>query len=309
MSNRGGKNTPRSNTKKKPPNLSANTQVIERHRRIVEHKAKITPLPLDEPSTLGHPKLSQNVVFCLRNHVITEFIDRAELGREEKEHLESGDYTREALVVAHAKTYARAIQWAVGKYADLLVQIIIGRSRQPGNSAKMSSLVWEETLRFADVLANQGTWESWLENCYFPRVQDGRSRNWEDSELKIFWERLKFHRDEWLFEVDRRIALRLVLAGVRQSVRRVEARRRGIAKLIVLNPRSSDLNLCIQIDSQNEAARTRGKGEPFPVPDFLKRLGCRLWQDAFDPQRRTETQRMHEYLSKIRKDFGLQDLQ
>jgi len=281
----------------------AHDQVIERHRRIQAHFDKVLPVPLEKPST-GPLKLTGNALHFLRTHVIREFINRAALSSEEKRYLGSGGSSKSFLIVEHAKSYQEAIGWAVGEFADLLVQAVLGRTRQRDISETARRAVWKEALRFADMLAEESPWTSWEEKAGTPIVSNYEDCILDDQDRASFRQRLLSYRWEWLEESDRRIKVRLVLAGAREEVKRVEPRRREIAKMMFANPHASALELCRMIDSINEAALSRAQEVPCPVPDLLMKRGLRLWADAFGRNHNHETQRMQEYLSKIRKEFG-----
>jgi hypothetical protein len=282
----------------------AHAQVIDRHERLLARANESSPPPIKTERATGPLKLPRDVLSYLRQHVIREFFRRAAPGPEETRCRESGVASMEALVVVHAKTYANAICWAAGEFADLLVHALIARSRKSDISKTARTAVWKEALKFADELAGEEVWSSWIENGHFP-VSREPEPIWTEQNRQTFLERVRFDRSEWLFEADRRINVRLILGGARPRLKRAEQRRGEIAKLMHASPESSDHDLCLRIDALNEAALSRSSEIPCPVPGFLKRLNLRLWTAAFSGNRPEITQKMHEYLSKIRKQFRL----
>jgi hypothetical protein len=75
-------------------------------------------------------------------------------------------------------------------------------------------------------------------------------------------------------------------------------------------PNADDKTLCREIDKRNEKALSHSSDGkvPIPVPGFLTRKGIRLWADAFGNNCLREKQRVHELLSKVRKQFALQNV-
>jgi len=282
----------------------AHTQVIDRHERMLARANESFPPPIKTERATGPLKLPRDIVVYLRQHVIKEFFRRAAPRPEEMRCFESGIASKEALVVMHATTYANAICWAAGEFADLLVQALIARRKESDISKTARTAVWQEALKFADELAGEGVWSSWVMKGHFP-AGGYLEPVWTDQDRQTFYERVRLSRSEWLSEADRRINVRLILGGARPRIKRVEQRRREIAKLMYESPKCSDHDLCVRIDALNEAALGRQNEIPCPVPDFLKKLKLRLWADAFSGNRAETTQKMHEYLSKIRKEFRL----
>jgi hypothetical protein len=281
----------------------AHAQVIDRHERLLA-RANESPPPIKTDRATGPLKLPRDVLSYLRQHVIREFFRRAAPGPEETRCLESGVASMEALVVVHAKTYANAICWAAGEFADLLVQALIAPTGKSDISKTARTAVEKEALKFADELAGEGVWSSWIKNGHFPVSREPKPV-WTEQDRQTFFERVRFYRSEWLFEAYRRINVRLILGGARPRLKRAEQRRGEIAKLMHASPESSDHDLCLRIDALNEAALSRSSKIPCPVPGFLKKLDLRLWTAAFSGNSEEITQRMHEYLSKIRKQFRL----
>ncbi len=285
-------------------NKISNAQAMDRHKTMLERLEKASTQPLGSERSIGPLKLTRGVLLLLKHHVVKEFFRLAAPTAEEKRCIEFKGAVREVLVVENARTYAKAICWAVGEFADSLTQVVTGRTRRPSMSDAARRAVWEESLRFADELATEGLWSTWLDNGNFPVSHDSESV-WTDQDRQKLFQRVRLSRTEWLFEADRRITHRLILCGAKPGLKRVEQRRREVAKLMFEYPQSSAHDLCVRIDSLNEAAESRKNEIPCPVPDFLKRFGLRLWGDAFGGGRPEITQKMHEYLSKIRKQFGL----
>jgi len=282
----------------------AHAQVIDRHNRMLARANRSFPPSVKTERATGPLKLTQDVLLFLKQHVIKEFFRRAAPRTEEMRCFESGIASKEASVVMHATTYANAICWAAGKFADLLVQALIARKKESDISKAARAAVWQEALKFADELAGEGVWSSWLVKGHFP-VSGYLEPVWTDQDRQTFFERVRYSRSEWLSEADRRINVRLILDGARPRIKRVEQRRQEIAKLMYESPKCSDHDLCLRIDALNEAALSRRSEIPCPVPDFLKKLKLRLWTDAFSGNHAATTQKMHEYLSKIRKEFRL----
>jgi hypothetical protein len=291
--------------KKNPVVDPAHERAIERHKRIVAYIRSKTPPPIESDLAIGPLKLSRNVMLYLEQHVIGEFNRRAAPAPREARCIESGIAAQELLVEVHADTYAKAIQWAVGEFADVLTQTLTTRTTGRDISETVRAALWDEALRFADYLTLESVWSTWLEHGDFPVANFGES-GWTEQNRQTFFRRVGFSRTEWLFEVDRRINVRLILCGAKQTIKRVERRRQEIAKLMYQNRGASDRDLCLRIDALNEAALNRSSEIPCPVPAFLK--NSRLWADAFNGNNGNIAQKMHEYLSKIRGQFRISQL-
>jgi hypothetical protein len=95
-------------------------RVIDQHKRILDRAKKATPTPLESDLITGPLKLTRNVMFFLKQQAIKEFNRQTAPSSEEARCIASGIAARELLVFEHARTYAKAIDWAVGEFADLL---------------------------------------------------------------------------------------------------------------------------------------------------------------------------------------------
>jgi hypothetical protein len=268
----------------------------------LERMDHTTPSPLEEEMVASPLRLTLNVLLFLRQQVVKELYRHSKPTPREERTIESGVAAKELLIVENARSFAKAIQWAVGEFADLLTQTVTARARISDISKTVRVAIWEESLKFGEGLASEGVWSEWLENGKFPLLLL-REGGWTEGEKQTFFQRVRFSRNEWLWEADRRIDVRLILCGTRLTAKRVERRRREIAKLMYDNRESSDHELCLKIDSINEASHSRKNELTFPVPDFLEKLKLRLWADAFGADRPQTAQRMYVYLSKIRKEF------
>jgi hypothetical protein len=288
--------------RKKNPVVGPAQRAIERHKRIVAYIRSKTPPPIESDLAIGPLKLTRNGMLYLKQHVIMEFNRRAAPTPREARCIESGIAAQELLVIVHADTYAKAINWAVGEFADLLTQTLATRTTGRDITETVRAVLWDEALRFADYLTLESVWSTWLEHGDFP-VAKFEGGGWTEQDRQTFFQRVGFSRTEWLFEVDRRINVRLILGGAKQTIKRVERRRQEIAKLMYQNRGASDRDLCLRIDALNEAALNRKSEIPCPVPAFLKK--SRLWADAFNGNNGNMTQKMHEYLSKIRGQFRI----
>lgn len=291
------KDTPRRRKRSIPVIDPTHALLMDRQRKYGQ-----VPASVENFRPVRELKLSEDALLFLRRHVVQEFFSRAQIGNNERRYIESGRYTKDFWVVEHARTYAKAICWAVGEFADVITQAVLSRASQHDISETVRGAVWSEALRFGDDLATVGVWSAWFEKCYFPNVSDPNSTAWTDQDRGTFVERVRYARGLWLQEADRCINLRLLLAGAREKVRRIEPKRREVAKLMVENPSCSDRDLTVKIDSLNAPAYSRQNPPPCPPPGFLK---TRLWAEAFEPGRERDAQKMHEYFSKIRKQFSI----
>jgi hypothetical protein len=295
-----------SHRKKVPPPKTGDPEhdgIIERYKRLIQRAEQTTPPPFEE-EMISPLRLTRNVLHVLKQQAIKELYRHSNPSPNEERAIKSGIAARETLVLLHAQTFAKAIEWAVGEYADMVTQNVTARASRRDISKTLRAAIWEESLRFGEALASEHFWSEWLVNGRFPIVPF-REGGWTEEEKQRFFQRVRRSRDEWIWEADRRIDVRLILCGNRVRARRVERRRREIAKLMIENPDFYDHDLCLEMDKRNEASLSTKNDTPFPVPDFLKRIELRLWADAFGAGTPQETQKMHEYLSKIRKEFRI----
>jgi hypothetical protein len=256
------------------------------------------------------PGLGIEEVRFLKRYAIQEFLDGALLGREEMALLERhllrslDEFGRDQLVVAVARTYARAIKRAAGDYADMLAQVLLSRSGRARLAEKTRMSICREVMEYSDTLSTPASHDSWAEKTQAPVFPAGRAP-FEDRERAFFWERMRIYRSDWIREADNRISLRLLLAGGREPQVRTNPFRRAIARLIVMMLNSTDRAICLEMDRQNERALNENHRPAFPVPKSFERNGVRLWADAFETKRAELIQDVHELLSRVRREFGL----
>jgi hypothetical protein len=257
----------------------------------------------------GPLKLSEDWVRFIRRHVIQELDARAALSRPIRD---NSHLSKEALACEAAKAYGKAVTWATGEFADLLTQLALGRTKRRNISEKVRSAIWGETIRFGNELCNEYLVDSWTRHAGVLPAVASKDQAFGDFERKACQDRLAMYDREWLSEADRRIVLRILLAGGAETGRRIDPLRGEIARLMLENPSADDQGLCKEMDRQNENSLSRSRDNagtgrvPFPLPEFLERKGLRLWDDAFGTDREQEAQRVHELLSKIRKQFAIQ---
>jgi hypothetical protein len=188
----------------------------------------------------------------------------------------------------------------------------MGRTRRCDISHKLRRAIWEQAIAFANSLAGEGMWESWANKLDIPRDRKPEEVVFGDDQRNFLFERLAMCRGDWLGEADRRIDLRILLAGGTDTTRRIDPTRGEIARLMLENSNIDDQGLCREMDRRNENFLSRSGDDPgrcrvpFPLPEFLECKGLRLWDDAFGPDREREVQRVHELLSKIRRQFAIQ---
>jgi hypothetical protein len=263
---------------------------------------------LESPTQRGRRvrplKLSEDEASFFRRHIIADLLDSAPLYLFQKWVLQPKGYTKEYLVWEHAKAYSKAVQHAVGEFADLLTQAVMAKAKRRDVSEKQREAIWEQAILFGDELLTLDMWSVWIIRH---AEQFASEPVFGDKETEALGNRLKLDRRECLGEADDRINLRILLAGGREAATRIDRVRREIAKLMLEFPGADNQRLCREIDKRNEKALSHSSDGkvPMPAPDFLKRRGIRLWAGAFGNDCKRETQRVHELFSKIRKQFGL----
>jgi hypothetical protein len=246
----------------------------------------------------------------LKAHAIQQFLDDADLGREEmvllEEHLRRSlkGAEKECLVLVIAGTYASAIKRATGSYADSLTQVCLSRRRRAILSERTRMSICGEAIRFADDLNTPEFHSSWAENTQAPTFPLGTAP-FEERERTLFWERMRIYRSDWSHEADRRITLRFLLFGGRAAPVHSNPFQREVARLMSSMLYAADREICLEMDHQNERALSEIRRIPFPVPKIFERNGIRLWAEPFEKKRIKLIQYIHELLSKIRKKFGL----
>jgi len=244
----------------------------------------------------------------VRQHVIENFMWEADRGgnglRETEMHAQKplDEFGRERFAVLYARTYAKAIERAVGEYADILAQAAISRKRSRNLTQSARIQLWKEALAFADQLATSALWEKWLEAAEVPSLR-GLPPIMGEPDRKRFWECVFMGRPEWLDEANRRIYLRLLLNGASATSRRTDSLRSLVAYKIIEKPASTDEQLCRELEEACE------KDSRHAVPGFMQKAGCRLWADPFRERSKgqniTLIQKLHEYFSQIRREHAI----
>ena len=246
--------------------------------------------------------LSAGEVLFLSQSVTDWFLQRANLGIEDRKLAEGGsrdEWDLQKHVVIHARAYGKAVEQAVSEFADLLTQAVLARRRGKNLLKESRAAIWRSAIEFAFHLASEAVWVAWLKAAEAPVVP--QSVGWAERERGLFKQRLVIYRSDWLREADRRIGVRLLLAGGELHTRTVNAVAARVGMLLVEKPDLDDKSLCLELDRQNE----RNNAEE--VPNFLKKASIRLWSDPFRDNNRRLIQSLHEYFSRIRREYGDSD--
>jgi hypothetical protein len=279
------------------------------------------PIP---SATAGPSGLSSSELYFLRQHVLQNFQRRARLSIGEIELLDRhlkpvplDRFATERLVFEHARTYKTAVEEAVSELTDLVTHAALARKRRRVLKDRDRVAIWMEAISFSELLTRPEVWGKWCDRAGVPAHAQPA---FGEPERQSFWKLLLMHRSDWLSEADRRIDLRGLLSGVRDRARRLDPLHKSIARLMFalgdptrsrresggrLEAAVSDLDICREMDSQNERALSESRSLPFPVPAFLERMQIRLWAGPFQDKNLLLTQRLYEFLSKIRREFGL----
>lgn len=279
------------------------------------------PTPSAKTGDLG---LSKNELYVLQRHVLQNSQRRAKLSTAEIELLDRhlkpvplDRFAKEHLVFEHAKTYKTAVEEAVGELADLVTQAALARKTRRILKDRDRVAIWLEAIRFSELLTRVEVWGKW---CDAAGVPGHTEPAFGDPERQSFWRQVLMYRSDWLREADRRMDIRALLSGVRDRTRQLDPLHKAIAQLMftlghpnhsrrgssgTLEAAVSDLDICREMDSQNERALSESRSVPFPVPGFLERKQVRLWAGPFQDKNLVLTQRLYEFLSKIRRRFGL----
>lgn len=294
------------------------TEVIELYLRIQDHTDKLAGRvggkhPALKKGPLGLDEMELN---AMRREAVNRFFDGAKLSEELREQrnrfrerfaerverfLKNPDGEISDLAESQGVLFARECETAVGKasgdFGDLLTQALIARRARKDFSLKLRTEIWAEALRFAIGLARFEAAGGWIDEAWGTDPREGplphlyklesiREQQAEVAKFMAkFWpkfeERIRHGLSGWLFETDRRIALRCLLSSVPpRRANSDDPSKKAVLMLLMATSGLTTEQVCAKLDNRNEMDASRNLPETAPIPEVWRGRGARSWLDA-----------------------------
>ena len=206
------------------------------------------------------------------------------------------EHAAESLTVDLARDYAKAIERAVTRFTDLLMQATL--ARRPGRpSADLRTLLWTLALRFAGALSD---WEVFC--CWFVKLDElglrGRVDSGPGEEIlkrrrQYFDRRINLYWHDWLTAIDRCIELRSIVSS--KHVRKVSSQDK--LQTLLRHCREAYPNKTLREIAGRVDGFFSKANEIVPIPKGWRQVGCTSLVEAYDnPKTRNRTKK---YLSEV----------
>ena len=209
----------------------------------------------------------------IRDEVYPHFLNRLRLMRLER--TGPGPWGCFSLEQVVGQEYADSVEEAVGEFADLLTQALLAGRTAINREARTK--IFREAMRFSEMLREES---SLVEGIFYTVLKVKPPSSIPASHMEAVRSEIAGCRDEWGYEVMRKINLRCLISrsgsGPSSLLPRDELKI-WISLTKGRHSKISQIDLCGMLDEYNDKYKY-----PYPLPEsWAQRSGERTWSHSF----------------------------